>query len=50
MFDGRQPDTESEDEGFDPMALSFVSHGTNWTQAQLTPADQVSGRADDQRF
>ena len=42
MFEGEQPDTESEDEDFNPMAFSFVSHGTSWTQAQQPPADNIT--------
>ena len=42
MFEGEKPDTESEDDDFDAMAFSFVSHGTNWAQAQQTPTEQIT--------
>jgi hypothetical protein len=42
MFEGEQPDTESEDEDFDPLAFSFVSHGTSWTQAHQAPTEQIT--------
>ena len=32
-FEGEQPDTESEDEGYAPSLFTFISNGTSWAQA-----------------
>ena len=42
MFESEQPDTESEDDEYDPSVFAFVSHGTSWTQAQQAPAEQIT--------
>ena len=36
MLELEQPDTESEDDEYDPSTFTFISQGTSWTQARKT--------------